>query len=246
MEAVAAVRALAALAQETRLEVFRLLVQQGPSGLAAGEIASRLGIAPATLSFHLKELSARGAGHHAPGRALRLLFGGFWIDERAAVVPDRELLRGRWWRLRQRAVSTSAGRLRGKTLQQGARGAQKGERMKRFHVHVSVPDLTASIRFYSTLFGSAPAVVKGDYAKWMLEDPRVNFAISQRGGKPGVNHLGLQTDSDAELESLSAQLQSGRSVRRSREGSSLLLCAVEQVLGDRPHRHCLGDVSHAR
>ncbi len=80
--------------------------------------------------------------------------------------------------------------------------------MKRFHVHVSVPDLAASIRFYSTLFGTEPAVVKGDYAKWMLDDPRVNFAISQRGGKTGINHLGLQTDSDAELESLSAQLQS--------------------------------------
>lgn len=79
--------------------------------------------------------------------------------------------------------------------------------MKRFHVHVSVPDLDASIRFYSTLFGTEPAVVKGDYAKWMLEDPRVNFAISQRGGKPGLNHLGLQTDSDEELEVLNGQLQ---------------------------------------
>ena len=79
--------------------------------------------------------------------------------------------------------------------------------MKRFHVHVSVPDLDSSIRFYSTLFGTEPAVVKGDYAKWMLEDPRVNFAISQRGGKAGLNHLGLQTDSDEELEVLNGQLQ---------------------------------------
>lgn len=79
--------------------------------------------------------------------------------------------------------------------------------MKRFHVHVSVADLAQSIRFYSTLFGTEPAVVKGDYAKWMLEDPRVNFAISQRGSKLGINHLGLQTDSDAELEGLNAQLQ---------------------------------------
>jgi lactoylglutathione lyase len=79
--------------------------------------------------------------------------------------------------------------------------------MKRFHVHVSVPELESSIRFYSTLFGSEPAVVKDDYAKWMLEDPRVNFAISQRGGKPGLNHLGLQTDSDEELELLNGQLQ---------------------------------------
>jgi lactoylglutathione lyase len=79
--------------------------------------------------------------------------------------------------------------------------------MKRFHVHVSVADLAASIRFYSALLGSEPAVVKDDYAKWMLEDPRVNFAISQRGGKPGIHHLGLQTDSDEELDHLSAQLQ---------------------------------------
>lgn len=79
--------------------------------------------------------------------------------------------------------------------------------MKRFHVHVSVPDLAASIRFYSTLFGAEPTVVKGDYAKWMLDDPRVNFAISQRGGRLGINHLGLQTDSDEELEVLNGQLQ---------------------------------------
>jgi len=79
--------------------------------------------------------------------------------------------------------------------------------MKRFHVHVAVEDLAASIRFYSTLFGTEPAVVKGDYAKWMLEDPRLNFAISQRGGKAGINHMGLQTDSDEELDQLNAQLQ---------------------------------------
>ncbi len=79
--------------------------------------------------------------------------------------------------------------------------------MKRFHVHVAVEDLAASIRFYSTLFGAEPAVVKDDYAKWMLEDPRVNFAISNRGGATGVNHLGLQADSGEELEQINAQLQ---------------------------------------
>jgi lactoylglutathione lyase len=70
-----------------------------------------------------------------------------------------------------------------------------------------VPDLDSSIRFYSRLFGTEPAVIKGDYAKWMLDDPRVNFAISQRGGKAGLNHLGLQTDSDEELELLNGRLQ---------------------------------------
>lgn len=79
--------------------------------------------------------------------------------------------------------------------------------MKRFHVHVSVDDLDQSIRFYSTLFGSEPAVTKSDYAKWMLDDPRLNFAISRRDGRPGINHLGLQTDSDEELEVLNGQLQ---------------------------------------
>jgi len=79
--------------------------------------------------------------------------------------------------------------------------------MKRFHVHVAVQDLAASISFYSTLFGVEPAVVKDDYAKWMLDDPRVNFAISNRGEKAGINHLGLQTDSDAELEQLNGQLR---------------------------------------
>jgi lactoylglutathione lyase len=79
--------------------------------------------------------------------------------------------------------------------------------MKRFHVHVSVHDLAQSIRFYSTLFASGPAVVKTDYAKWMLEDPPVNFAISTRDPAVVVNHIGLQVDSANELGGLEAQLQ---------------------------------------
>ena len=71
--------------------------------------------------------------------------------------------------------------------------------MKRFHVHLGVPDLSASIRFYSDLFGMPPSVAKPDYAKWMLDDPRVNFAISQRSARTGLNHLGLQADSAEEL-----------------------------------------------
>lgn len=78
--------------------------------------------------------------------------------------------------------------------------------MKRFHVHVAVPDLQQSIRFYSTLFGADPAVVKDDYAKWMLEDPRVNFAISQRGGAAGINHLGFQVDDSSELKDIHSRL----------------------------------------
>lgn len=76
--------------------------------------------------------------------------------------------------------------------------------MNRFHVHVSVKDLDESIRFYSKLFGAEPSVAKPDYAKWMLEDPRINFAISHNkcGGTVGLNHLGLQVDSEAELSAL--------------------------------------------
>jgi catechol 2,3-dioxygenase-like lactoylglutathione lyase family enzyme len=79
--------------------------------------------------------------------------------------------------------------------------------MKRLHVHVSVRDLAASIRFYQTLFGAEPTVTKTDYAKWMLEDPRVNFAISTHRQPVGVNHLGFQADTDEELRGMRAQLE---------------------------------------
>jgi hypothetical protein len=79
--------------------------------------------------------------------------------------------------------------------------------MKRFHVHVSVNDLSESIGFYSKLFGARPTVTKEDYAKWMLEDPRINFAISQRGHAAGVNHLGFQVDSEPELKVLREQAE---------------------------------------
>jgi catechol 2,3-dioxygenase-like lactoylglutathione lyase family enzyme len=85
--------------------------------------------------------------------------------------------------------------------------------MKRFHVHVAVPDLAESVRFYSTLFGAEPAVRKDDYAKWMLDDPHVNFAISQRGAAAGVNHLGVQVESEAELEAVHEHLRAaGRGI----------------------------------
>jgi len=78
--------------------------------------------------------------------------------------------------------------------------------MKRFHVHVAVNDFAASIRFYSGVFGVPPTVQKPDYAKWMMEEPRINFAISQRGAKAGVDHLGFQVDSDEELRALRSQV----------------------------------------
>jgi catechol-2,3-dioxygenase len=79
--------------------------------------------------------------------------------------------------------------------------------MKRLHVHVSVDDLAKSIQFYSTLFAAEPTVRKSDYAKWMLEDPRVNFAISQRGDGSGIRHLGIQVEDRAELADVYSRLQ---------------------------------------
>lgn len=74
--------------------------------------------------------------------------------------------------------------------------------MKRFHVHLHVDDLAASVGFYSKLFAAEPTRLEADYAKWMLEDPRLNFAISARGHAAGIDHLGFQTDDVAELEAL--------------------------------------------
>src|SRR6266545_3932010 len=79
--------------------------------------------------------------------------------------------------------------------------------MKRLHLHVSVPDLAQSIQFYEALFGAKPTVVKDDYAKWMLDDPRVNFAISERDRAVGMDHVGIQVDSPAELAELSSRLK---------------------------------------
>lgn len=79
--------------------------------------------------------------------------------------------------------------------------------MKRLHVHVSVEDLTESTRFYSTLFAAEPTVLKADYAKWMLDDPRVNFAVSQRGAAPGVEHLGIQVETPDELREVYGRLR---------------------------------------
>ena len=80
--------------------------------------------------------------------------------------------------------------------------------MKRLHLHIAVDNLDRSIAFYSTLFGTPPSVVKPDYAKWMLEDPKVNLAISARGAQAGVDHVGIQVDSDDELRQIATRLKS--------------------------------------
>lgn len=92
--------------------------------------------------------------------------------------------------------------------------------MKRLHVHVAVESLPQSIGFYSTLFGAEPSVVKPDYAKWMLEDPRVNFAISQRSAKFGVDHLGIQVESGGELGEIAGRLKAAGEATRDQTGTT--------------------------
>ena len=78
--------------------------------------------------------------------------------------------------------------------------------MKRLHIHIAVEDLEQSTKFYSALFGTEPNKQKSDYAKWMLDDPRINFAISARGADAGLDHLGIQVDEESELEDLRERL----------------------------------------
>ena len=92
--------------------------------------------------------------------------------------------------------------------------------MKRFHIHVGVENLDESIRFYSALFGAEPVKTKSDYAKWLLEDPRVNFAISTRAKKQGVDHLGIQVDEERELTEVRDRLK-GADVAVVEEGETV-------------------------
>ena len=106
--------------------------------------------------------------------------------------------------------------------------------MIRFHVHVNVNDLDASIRFYSILFGSAPTVHKPDYAKWMLDDPRVNFAISQRDRAAGVDHLGLQAEDGAELEAIRERLVAADAVALSERGTTCCYAHSDKYWAEDP------------
>ncbi len=92
--------------------------------------------------------------------------------------------------------------------------------MKRMHIHVAVSDLAQSVGFYSQLFGAKPTVEKPDYAKWMLDDPLVNFAISQRGAQVGLDHVGIQVDNEAELTELKARMDKAEMQVVSQEGTT--------------------------
>lgn len=92
--------------------------------------------------------------------------------------------------------------------------------MKRMHIHVAVKNLQESIQFYSTMFSSEPTVVKSDYAKWQLEDPKINFAISARGAPEGLNHLGIQVESAGELSEMKVRLDSLQTELIEEEGTA--------------------------
>lgn len=92
--------------------------------------------------------------------------------------------------------------------------------MKRMHLHVSVEDINKSIGFYNSLFGATPTVSKPDYAKWMLDDPLVNFAISRRGATPGLDHIGIQVESDTELSEIKERLEKAEMSLLTQEGTT--------------------------
>lgn len=92
--------------------------------------------------------------------------------------------------------------------------------MKRLHVHLSVDNLAQSIGFYTALFGTAPCVHKPDYAKWVIDDPRVNFAVSNRGSRTGLDHLGIQAESEAELSEMKQRFEQAAVPSRTETGSN--------------------------
>ncbi len=92
--------------------------------------------------------------------------------------------------------------------------------MKTMHIHLAVEDLKQNIDFYSTMFGSQPTVAHDDYAKWMLDDPRVNFAISNRSDQLGLNHLGIQVDNEIELQAIKHQLDTTQAPIATQQGTS--------------------------
>ena len=120
--------------------------------------------------------------------------------------------------------------------------------MKRFHVHVHVQDLNQSVAFYSMMFAAEPTRREVDYAKWMLDDPRVNFAISTRAGDPGVDHLGIQTDSAEELVELKARAEAADMALFDEGATTCCYASSEKHWITDPqgvaweHFHTLGDI----
>lgn len=121
--------------------------------------------------------------------------------------------------------------------------------MKRFHAHVNVENLADSIRFYTTLFGVAPSVAKPDYAKWMLDDPRVNFAISQRGRPAGIDHLGIQAEDEAELAGIGERLLQADAVALAEQATTCCYARSDKFWAEDPQGvrwetfHTLGEAT---
>ncbi|RDS81376.1 ArsI/CadI family heavy metal resistance metalloenzyme [Dyella psychrodurans] len=121
--------------------------------------------------------------------------------------------------------------------------------MNRFHVHLNVADLSSSVRFYTELFAAEPTVLKADYAKWMLENPRVNFAISNTGQPPGVDHLGIQVDSEADLAILGQQLDAAGGAVIPEEGATCCYAQSNKLWTEDPQGtrwetfHTLGEAT---
>lgn len=114
--------------------------------------------------------------------------------------------------------------------------------MKRMHVYLSVEELSPAISFYSELFATPPSVVKPDYAKWMLDDPRVNFAISTRGRQAGLDHLGIQVDDQEELRDVYARLQKAGEIME--EGHTTCCYAKSEKAWIEDGGHLVGGVPH--
>lgn len=106
--------------------------------------------------------------------------------------------------------------------------------MKRFHVHLNVAHIENSVKFYNQLFGATPSVHKSDYAKWMLDDPRVNFAISSRPAALGIDHLGLQAENAAELNEIGARLQAADSVVLAEAGTTCCYARSDKFWAEDP------------
>ncbi len=120
--------------------------------------------------------------------------------------------------------------------------------MKRMHVHLSVEDLKQNIDFYNTMFGCAPTVEHEDYAKWMLDDPRINFAISNRSNKTGLDHLGIQAENDSELQDIKQSLDDTQKPIEAQEQTSCCYSRSDKYWITDPQGiawesfHSLGDI----
>lgn len=107
--------------------------------------------------------------------------------------------------------------------------------MNRFHVHIHVADLDQNIRFYSQLFGAQPSVTKDDYAKWMLDDPRINFAISTgKSDETGIAHLGLQAETPEALAAIGARLQAADAVTLAEAGTTCCYARSDKFWAEDP------------